>query len=125
MASDARSADGDDADLLVRRVADLRANPLAIDEVVRIETGDVPRERVVLLGPVADQWEVGAEAVGNDVVGVADEDRAVPDTWVARDVLDHLGVVVGRQIRLALPAVGHREPADEIGEPGVRGALLL
>ena len=43
---------------------------------------------------------------------------------VARDVLDHLGVVVGGQVGLVLAAVGHRQPADEVGQPGVAGALL-
>ena len=43
----------------------------------------------------------------------------------ARDVLDHLGVVVGGQERLALAAVGHRQPADEVGQPDVGGPLLL
>ena len=40
---------------------------------------------------------------------------------IARDVLDHLGVVVGGQERLALAAVGHRQPADEVGQPDVGG----
>ena len=43
---------------------------------------------------------------------------------MARDVLDHLGVVVGGQIGLVLAAVGHRQPADEVGQPCVSGALL-
>ena len=41
------------------------------------------------------------------------------------DVLDHLGVVVGRQERLALAAGGHRQPADEVGHPGERRPLEL
>ena len=40
-------------------------------------------------------------------------------------MLDHLGVVVGGQERLALAAVLHREPADEVRQPDVGGALLL
>jgi hypothetical protein len=62
----------------------------------------------VLLRPVADERELGAERVGDDVVGAADEDRPVPDAWVARDVLDHLGVVVRGHECLAVAAVGHR-----------------
>ena len=49
--------------------------------------------------------------------GVADEDRSVADPRVSRDVLDHLGVVVGGEEGLALAAVGHREEADEVGHP--------
>ena len=56
---------------------------------------------------------------------VADEDRPVAQARVAGDVLDHLGVVVGGEERLVLAAVGHRQPADEVGEPAVRGPLLL
>ena len=39
------------------------------------------------------------------------------------DVLDHLRVVVGREERLALAALGHRQHADEVGEPGVGSGL--
>ena len=34
------------------------------------------------------------------------------------DVLDHLGIVVGRQQGLVLAARRHRHVADEVGEPG-------
>ena len=40
-------------------------------------------------------------------------------------MLDHLRVVVRRDERLAFAAVGHRQPADEVGQPDVRRALLL
>ena len=40
-------------------------------------------------------------------------------------MLDHLRVVVGGQERLALAALGHRQVADEVGQPGERGALQL
>ena len=79
----------------------------------------------MLLGPVADHRQVGPERVADDVVGVADEDRPVADARVARDVLDHLGVVVGGQEALVLAAVGHRQAADEVGQPHVGGPLLL
>ncbi len=75
------------------------------------------------LGPVADRRQARAEVVGDDVVGLADEDRLVADPRKALDVLDHLGVVVGRQERLALAAGRHRQPADEVGQPG-EGRLL-
>ena len=77
------------------------------------------------LGPVADRRQVRAEALGDDVVGVADEDRPVADAVVAGDVLDHLGVVVGGQEGLVVAAVLHRQPAHEVGEPDVGGALEL
>ena len=56
---------------------------------------------------------------------VADEDRQVAQPRVARDLLDHLGVVVGGQRGLGRAAVGHRHPADEVGQPGERAALEL
>ena len=40
-------------------------------------------------------------------------------------MLDHLGVVIRGQERLALAAVGHRQPAHEVGQPAVRGSLEL
>ena len=101
------------------------AECFAVGELARVEAGDVAGEVVVLLGPVADRRQAGAEGVGDDVVGVADEDGPVTDARVAGDVLDHLGVVVGGQEGLAFAAVGHRQPADEVGEPGVGGAFLL
>ena len=79
----------------------------------------------MLLGPLTDVGELRAESIGDDVVGVADEDGPIAQARKARDVLDHLGVVVGGQERLGLAAVGHRQPADEVGQPAVRGALEL
>ena len=125
MAADARAADGDDADLLVRGIAELGTKRLAVGEVSGVEAGRVAREVVVLLGPVADQRQAGTESVGDDVVGVADVERAVAEAREALDVLDHLRVVVRGQERLMLGAVLHRQPADEVGQPHVRGLLLL
>ena len=79
----------------------------------------------MLLGPVPDRGQLAAEAVGDDVVGVADEDRTVADPRVAGDVFDHLGVVVSRQEGLVLAAVGHGKEADEVGEPDVLAPLQL
>ncbi len=106
-------------------VAELVPQRLAVGEVGRVEAGHVAGEVVVLARPVADQRQVRAEAVGHDVVEVADEERPVAQAREARDVLDHLGVVVGGQEGLALAAVLHRQPADEVGQPDVGRPLLL
>ena len=123
VAADARAAHGDDADLLAGPVAELVAQLLAVGD--GLEPGHVAREVVVLLRPVADPGQLGAERVRHDVLRVADEDRPVADPREARDVLDHLGVVVGGQERLVLAAVLHRQPADEVGQPDVRRRLQL
>ena len=57
--------------------------------------------------------------------GLPTNTRAVAHAREARDVLDHLGVVVGGQEGLAVAAVLHRQPADEVGQPHVGGPLLL
>ncbi len=90
-----------------------------------IEPGHVPAELVVLLGPLADRRQPRPECVGHDVLGITHEDRAVPDPREALHVLDHLLVVVGREEGLALAAVGHRQPAHEVGHPRERGPLEL
>ena len=64
----------------------------------------------MLLGPVADRRQAGAEGAGDDVGGVANEDGTVPHPRVAGDLLGHLGVVAGGQERLPF-AGGHRQPA--------------
>ena len=76
-------------------------------------------------GPVPDVRQVRAEVVRDDVVRLADEDRAVADAREALDVLDHLGVVVGRQEGLTVAARGHRQPAHEVGQPGEGRPLEL
>ena len=121
----ARPTDGDDAHLLGVPVAELGTQPLPVSELAGVEARDVPGKGEVLLGPVPDQRELGAERIGDDVVGVSDEDRPIADARKAGDVLDHLGVVIGREKGLVLPAVRHRQPTDEVGEPDVRRALLL
>ena len=97
----------------------------AVSDRRGVEPGDVAGEVVVRLRPLADRRQPGAEGVRDDVVGLADEDRPVADRRPARDVLDHLGVVVRGQVRLALAAVGHRQPADEVRQPHVGGGLEL
>ena len=108
-----------------RRVPELVPQRLPVGELRRVEAGHVAGEVEVLLGPVADRREVGAEAVRNDVVGVADEQRPVAHAPVPSDVLDHLGVVVGCQVGLVRAAILHRQPADEVCEPHVCRSLLL
>ena len=71
----------------------------------------------MLLGPCANGRQVRPEIVRHDVVRVAHEDRPVADPREARDLLDHLGVVVRGQVRLAVAAIGHRQPADEVRHP--------
>jgi hypothetical protein len=66
-----------------------------------------------------------AEPVRDHVVRIANEHGPVPQRREARDLLDHLGVVVGGQGLLARTAVGHRQPAHEVGHPGVGRALEL
>jgi hypothetical protein len=119
--ADPRAPDGHDADLLVVAVPEC----LAVAERCRVEPRHVAGEVVVLLGPFADQRQVGPERVRHDVVRIADEHGPVADAREARDVLDHLGVVVGGQERLVVAAVGHRQPPDEVGEPAVGRPLLL
>jgi hypothetical protein len=46
--------------------------------------------------PVADARQIGTERIEHTVVGIADEDGPVADLWRTRNVLEHLGVVVGR-----------------------------
>ncbi len=79
----------------------------------------------MLLRPFPDRGKVRAEPVGDDVVGGAHEERPVPHAREPGDVPDHLRVVVGGEVRLALPAIRHGQPPHEVGEPHIRGPLLL
>ena len=63
--------------------------------------------------------------VRDHVARVADEHGPVPQRGKARDLLDHLGVVVGGQGLLPRAAVRHRQPAHEVGHPGVGRPLEL
>ena len=122
--ADAGAADGDDAHALVVAVAELGAQLGAIAEVGGVEAGDVAGEVEVAFGPVADHRQLRAEALGDDVIGVADEQRQVADLGVLGDVVDHVGVVVGGQEAFPRVAVAHRQEADEVGQPRERHALL-
>ena len=68
----------------------------------------------------------GPNASGTMFLPAADVDRGVAHAREALDLLDHLGVVVGDDERLA-PAVtlDHRQEPDEVGEPGERRGLQL
>jgi hypothetical protein len=125
VAADAGAAHGHDTDLLVRRIAELPAQLVAVGNVPGVEPGDIAGEPVVVLHPVTDQREPVTEAVGDDIVRVADEQGQVADPRVAGNLLDHLGVVVGGQRGFRSAAFGHRQPADEVGEPAVGEALEL
>ena len=122
---DARPADRHDAHPLVRAVAELGAQRGAVGDVARVEAGDVAGELEVLLGPLADAGQARPERVGDDVVGIADEDRTVADPLEAGPLLDHLGVVVGRQRGLGAPPSGIGSQPDEVGHPREREPLQL
>ena len=123
--ADAGATHGDQADFLIWPVTELRADGVAVGEGSRLEAGDVTGEPVIPLHPVADGGQAVAEPIWDHVAGVADEHGAVPQRGEARDLLDHLGVVVGGQGPLARPAVRHRQPAHEVGHPDVGRALEL
>ena len=77
MPSDAGTSDGHETYPLVVAVAELVPEPGPIGKVGRVEAGDVAGEGEVLTRPVADQWKVGSERAGHDVVRVTDEDRLI------------------------------------------------
>ena len=124
-AADARAADGDEAHALARRVAELGAQRGEVRGRARLRAERVAREVEVLLDPGPDRWQPLAEVVGDDVGRTADEERAVAHAREAVDVLDHLRVVVGGQAGLVGAALGHRQPADEVGEEAVGRGLEL
>ncbi len=106
-------------------IAEIGPQPVTVAERSRIEAGHVAGEVVVLLGPVANEGEAGAEPVGHDVVEIADEDCLVTDLAVSLDLADHLCVVVGSDEGFSFPTLRHREIADEVGEPCVGGLLEI
>jgi len=123
--ADAGAAHGDQADLLAGPVAEFGAQRVAVGEGVRFEAGHVAGEPVVPLHPVADDGQAVAEPGRDHVVRIADEHGPVSQRGEARDLLDHLGVVVGGQGLLARSAVRHRQPAHKVGHPGVGRPLEL
>jgi hypothetical protein len=117
MAADARATDGGDANLFSVGKAETFAKRRAIAERRGMLANDVAAEFEMRLGPGANPWQIGAERAGDDIIGVADENRPIADTRIALNMADHLGVVVGGQPRLSRAAFGHRQVADEIGQP--------
>ena len=98
-------------DLLVGAEAQARAQRLAIGERGGIERQDVAGEVEVLARPVADARQAGTELGLDHVVRAAHEQRGIADAWQTRDLLDHLGVVVGGQQGFT-PIPGHRRAAS-------------
>ena len=121
---DARAADRDHADRLTGPVAELGAQRFPVAGAVR-QAGDVPGEPEMALHPVPDQRQPVAERVRDHVARIADEHRPVAQAGEPGDLLDHLRVVVGGQRPLRRAAVGHRQPADEVGHPRVWRPLQL
>ena len=125
MRAHARTTDRDQADPLIVAPPELRAQRRSLGQRRRVEPRDVPAEVEALLDPRPDLRQPRPEAPGHDVLRIADEDRAVAHPGIALDLLDHLGVVVGGQERLALPALRQRQVADEVGQPDVRRSFEL
>ena len=66
--------------------------------------------------------------LADDVRGLPDEERAVADAREARDVLDHLGVVVRGQVGLAVAAlawVRHTRPERRAGLQLALGGVVV
>ena len=99
-AADAGAADGDDAHLLVRPVAELGAQRLAVGELGRVEPGDVAGEVEVLArssrGSPAGR---GRSASGTMSSGSPTKMARSRTRGNRATLLDHLGVVVGGQER--------------------------
>jgi hypothetical protein len=71
------TAGRDDADLLVVAVGELGAQARAVGGLGGVESSDVAGEPEMLARPVGDRRQTGPEALGDQVLGVADEDRSV------------------------------------------------
>ena len=110
--------------MLVVCVAQLGAQLGAITQVRGVKARHVADEVIVVFGPVADHRQPGAEALGDDVIGVAHEQREVADLGVLGDVVDPLGVEVGGQEAFPRVPSLHRQEADEVAQPHVRRPLL-
>jgi hypothetical protein len=94
--ADTGAADTDQADLLVRAVAQPVAQFLSSLEQFGVKPRDVADEIEVVLRPVAHGRQVRSEPVGHDVVRIADKQCLVPEPRETPDLLDHLCVVVRR-----------------------------
>jgi hypothetical protein len=122
---DPGAADADQADPLARPVAEPAPQRRPVGQLGGVEAGHVPGEVEVLVRPHTDRGQPRPELVRNDIVRVADEHRPVAQRPQPGPLLEHLGVVVGSQRRLPVAAGRHRQPADEVGQPGVRSGLQL
>src|SRR5437660_11461821 len=125
MRSDGRAADRNDADALMRPVAESLAQVLAAAESLRMSSENVARKIEMPGDPFAHGRKVRAERLRQNVIAIADENGAISHGGMPLDMLDHLGVVVGRQKGLAVAARRHRHKANEVGEPGQRRLLEL
>jgi len=76
-AADTRASHGDDAHPLVGTVAELRPHRGPGRRRDRVDAVHISGEREVRLGPRADRRQPRTERPRHDVVGLADEDRAV------------------------------------------------
>ena len=111
-----------------RRAADRRdaQRPVAVALGRRRRVaGDLAAELEVRLDPLADRPAAPGRSCPRRRPRVADEQRAVAHGREARDLLEHLRVEVGAQERLALAALGQRQPAHEVGQEHERRALVL
>src|SRR5581483_3927377 len=104
MAADPGAAHGDDANLLVRRISQRLPQLRPPTEVFWMLAHYIAREIEMLRHPFAHSRQILAEGERNDVRRLADEDRAVPHGRMPLDMLDHLGIVIGREKRLVLAA---------------------
>ena len=125
MHADPGSANRHDADLLVGTVPEGFPDRRAVRKRGRVEARHVAGEIEVLLGPFANDGQIGAEALRHDVIGISDEDGSIAYAWIAVDVLDHLRVVIRRQCRLFVTTIRHGKPANEVRQPRIRRSLLL
>src|ERR687897_909657 len=90
MGAHARAADGDDADTFVGPVAKTMTQFIARPEILGMPAQHVAREVEMARDPVAHLRQVPAEAERHDVLGPADEDRAVTHPGMALDMPDRL-----------------------------------
>ena len=96
------STNRDDADPLVFFVAKFFSQLFPSPESRRVEPGDVTGEVIVVFGPLPDHRQVGPKCPIDDVFGVPDKNRFVPDPLVPGNLGDHLGVVIGGNERFTL-----------------------
>src|SRR5579872_583005 len=114
MCAGTRPSDRHDADPFIRTIAELAAPRCTLLAGRRREAGNISREFVVRGGPIANQRKIVRETIWNDIVRIADEDRAVARAGMLFNALEHLEIVITRETRFGISAVRHWYPADEI-----------